>query len=222
MQEAFDAAFSEQTFTTTTFDGRLVPLSPGGTDLKLTWQNRHEYAKLLKEYKLAEIQEHCLAMARGLSAIVPAENLCLFGPHELEARICGNRYVDVATLQAHTKYGVGLEPTAPHVKLFWRAVRSFSDEQRRLLLRFVSGRSRLPSSAEWPLEFTINPFVPPVSAKPGSRPSHDKFLPVAHTCFFSIDLPQYSSEETLRESLLYAISNCMDIDADFNIRPHSN
>ncbi len=31
------------------------------------------------------------------------------------------------------------------------------------------------------------------------------FLPVAHTCFNLLDLPKYSSEDTLRTKLLQAI-----------------
>ena len=39
-------------------------------------------------------------------------------------------------------------------------------------------------------------------------------LPVAHTCFFSIELPKYSSYEILRDKLKYAITNCQAIDTD--------
>lgn len=33
----------------------------------------------------------------------------------------------------------------------------------------------------------------------------DRMLPQAHTCFNQLDLPEYSSEENLREKLLIAI-----------------
>ena len=42
----------------------------------------------------------------------------------------------------------------------------------------------------------------------------DNYFPVAHTCFWSLELPAYSSEEVLREKLRYAIFNCMAIDGD--------
>jgi len=42
----------------------------------------------------------------------------------------------------------------------------------------------------------------------------DDFLPVAHTCFFTLDLPEYSCFEILKEKLSYAINNCIAIDAD--------
>ena len=41
---------------------------------------------------------------------------------------------------------------------------------------------------------------------------------MAHTCFFTLDLPAYTTEDSLREHLLYAIHNCQDIDADDTTR----
>ena len=45
----------------------------------------------------------------------------------------------------------------------------------------------------------------------------DDHLPLAHTCFFSIALPSYSSKEILRSKLLYAIKNCKSMDSDFRL-----
>jgi len=39
-------------------------------------------------------------------------------------------------------------------------------------------------------------------------------LPISHTCFFTLDLPPYSSEDLMFERISYAIYNCGDIDAD--------
>ena len=33
----------------------------------------------------------------------------------------------------------------------------------------------------------------------------EKYLPVAHTCFNLLDLPKYSTKETMKEKLLQAI-----------------
>jgi E3 ubiquitin-protein ligase HERC2 len=43
------------------------------------------------------------------------------------------------------------------------------------------------------------------------------YLPIAHTCFFSIDLPAYTSREVMKEKLMYAITHCQSIDADNTI-----
>ena len=45
----------------------------------------------------------------------------------------------------------------------------------------------------------------------------DSYLPKAHTCFFSINLPKYTSKAMMTEKLRYAITNCTEMDADFRI-----
>ena len=49
----------------------------------------------------------------------------------------------------------------------------------------------------------------------GANP--DQYLPRAHTCFFSVNLPKYSSKELMTEKLKYAIFNCTEMDADFRL-----
>lgn len=69
------------------------------------------------------------------------------------------------------------------------------------------GRSRLPLTNEgFDRKHTI--------ARSYSN-HQDISLPLSHTCFFTIDLPQYSSADILYNKLLYAIKFCNEIDNDF-------
>lgn len=73
-------------------------------------------------------------------------------------------------------------------------------------MRFTWGRSRLPlTAAAFSQRFKIQAF--------SKRPA-DVYFPVAHTCFFSLELPAYSSLEIMKEKLRYAIFNCEAIDGD--------
>ena len=82
----------------------------------------------------------------------------------------------------------------------------YSSEEQALYLRFVWGRSRLPLSSK---EFTKKHRIDNIAlANP------DSFLPTAHTCFFSIDLPRYSTFEVMRDKLRYAFTHCTAIDTD--------
>ena len=85
-------------------------------------------------------------------------------------------------------------------------MQSFSEAQRVSYLRFVWGRSRLP--------LTPDGFARRHKLSLLHRSPADAYLPVAHTCFFSIDLPAYSNRNTMRDKLLYAITHCQAIDAD--------
>jgi E3 ubiquitin-protein ligase HERC2 len=41
-----------------------------------------------------------------------------------------------------------------------------------------------------------------------------KFLPISHTCFFSIELPRYRTLDEMHARLSLAITHCDTIDAD--------
>ncbi|CAF1284472.1 unnamed protein product, partial [Didymodactylos carnosus] len=44
----------------------------------------------------------------------------------------------------------------------------------------------------------------------------------AHTCYFILDLPTYSTVEIMYERLNYAITNCSSIDADVELNEAQN
>jgi hypothetical protein len=96
----------------------------------------------------------------------------------------------------------GVEETDDSVERFWEVIEGFSAEERKAFLRFVWARSRLPRAAQF-----SEPFKLHVVSTWG-----DERLPKADTCFFTLHLPLYSSMTVMRERLLYAISNCTDMD----------
>ncbi len=129
----------------------------------------------------------------------------LFTWDQLEKMVCGTPEVDVDLLLSVTEYS-GCQRDDPHVLLFWQALREFTNEERSALLRFAWGRSRLPlTAAAFPQRFKIQNF---------NHSPPDTYFPVAHTCFFSLELPAYSSLEIMKEKLRYAIFNCEAIDGD--------
>lgn len=62
-----------------------------------------------------------------------------------------------------------------------------------------------------------HPSAAAAAAGGASAASVDAWLPTAHTCFFSLHLPRYSSDAVLRRQLLYAITHCLALDADFRL-----
>ncbi|TMW68510.1 hypothetical protein Poli38472_005978 [Pythium oligandrum] len=123
--------------------------------------------------------------------------------------ICGSPEIDVDLLQLCTEYSKCSE-TDDHIVWFWQVLREFSHEERSAFLRFVWGRSRLPVNEKaFPQFFKLQSF-----SKQREGRSVDEYLPVSHTCFFSVEMPTYSSQAVLREKLLYAIYNCQAIDGD--------
>jgi len=72
-----------------------------------------------------------------------------------------------------------------------QVLESFSQQERGQFLRFVWGRSRLPTRDR----FTAKMRIDSVSIS-------EQHLPRSHTCFFSLELPKYNDERTMRDKLL--------------------
>jgi len=202
-----EAAFAElpvQRFVTLSSDGREVELKPGGAAIPVTYATRLEYARLEEHYRLHEFDLAVQHMRKGLGAVVPVHLLSLFTAAELEAMVCGAREVDVELLKRNTEYQ-RLRPSDPHVQWLWQVLEEMSQRERQMFVRFVSGQSRLWSDEkDFVMKFKLMP----------SQVDNDQILPVSHTCFFSLELPRYSSLAVMRAKLQYSIANCTAIDAD--------
>ena len=136
-----------------------------------------------------------------------ARLLSLHTGRDLERLTCGEADVDVAALKAHTSYGATANASMPHVRYFWAALEAFTPEQRRLFLKFIWGRNRLPlTDDDWgDQKMRIHTL---------DKPNPDAYFPVAHTCFFSIEVPKYTSRDVAYKRVLWAVNNCQSIDAD--------
>merc|ERR1711918_272909 len=135
----------------------------------------------------------------GLATVVPVDLLQLWSWHELEVAVTGSAQMDIDLLKKHTSYN-GCNEDDPHIHLFWEALESFSEEDKSLFLRFVWGRSRLPNTSAG---FT-DPFKLCGMNRSGSQ---DTLLPMAHTWFFQLDLPAYTTLDIAKDKILYAVRN---------------
>ena len=194
-----------ETFTTYSSDNRQVELKPKGASLAVTFDNRYEYASLVEKYRLQEFSAQVNALKSGLSQVVPSSLLTLFTWDELETFVCGYPDIDISLLKSVTEYN-NCSQSDIHIVNFWKVFEEFTAEEKSLFIRFTWGRSRLPTRAEYfHQKFKLQSF---------SKEPADDYLPVAHTCFFSLELPAYSSKDIMRRKLQYAIYNCQAIDAD--------
>jgi len=191
-------------FVTQLSDGQEFELKPKGAELPVKHSDRDEFIRLAINARLSESDQQIRAIRKGLNAVVPANLLSLFSWFDLEMMVCGNPEIDIELLRKHTHFR-GFSGSSPLAKNLWKCLESFSTEERQMFLRFVWGRSRLPiSENDWTQEFTVHLLK-----------ASDSSLPISHTCFFSLELPNYSTYDVLRQKLLYACQNCLAIDIDF-------
>jgi len=186
--------------------GNDASLKPKHTTIQLTYETRIEWANSVEENRLHEFTPQIEAMKSGLASSLPINLLNLFAWQEMNILVCGSPMMDIEILKKATDYS-GLSPNSPTVKMFWKVLESFSQEERSLFLRFVWGRSRLPSVIN--TQFAIQLLR--------HQKNPDELLPESHTCVFTLDLPEYSSYEIMRSKLLYAIHEGASIDRDYNV-----
>ncbi|ERE75742.1 putative E3 ubiquitin-protein ligase HERC1-like protein [Cricetulus griseus] len=202
-EESFHEMIPLDSFVGQSADGKMVPIIPGGNSIPLTFSNRKEYVERAIEYRLHEMDRQVAAVREGMSWIVPVPLLSLLTAKQLEQMVCGMPEICVEVLKKVVRYR---EVDEQHqlVQWLWRTLEEFSNEERVLFMRFVSGRSRLPANtADISQRFQIMKVDRPYDS-----------LPTSQTCFFQLRLPPYSSQLVMAERLRYAINNCRSIDMD--------
>ncbi|KAI8973336.1 hypothetical protein BDF20DRAFT_792920, partial [Mycotypha africana] len=189
-------------------DGKSVSvdLIPNGSNIPVTNQNRIHYIYSVANYRLnVQIAKQCRAFFRGLSTIIDVKWLRMFNQQELQILLGGTSGVpiDLQDLRAHTVLA-GYTERDSTVQNFWRALESFDNELRMKFVKFVTSCSRPPLLG-------FKELVPQFCLR-NAGPDQER-LPTSSTCVNLLKLPQYSSYETLREKLLYAIT----ADAGFDL-----
>ncbi|KAI8817902.1 uncharacterized protein EV422DRAFT_196979 [Fimicolochytrium jonesii] len=181
---------------------QTIDLKPDGRNIPVTEQNKHEYVKLVVNQRLVTaIHSQIEAFLGGFHDVIPKDLVKIFNEQELELLISGMPDIDIDDWKNNTEYR-NYTASSPQVQWFWRAVRSFSQEERAKLVQFATGTSKVP----------LEGFAE-IQGSSGTQKFqiHKDFassdrLPSAHTCFNQLDLPAYETYDQLRASLLLAIS----------------
>ncbi|XP_065067816.1 E3 ubiquitin-protein ligase HACE1-like [Rhopilema esculentum] len=183
---------------------KLEPLKPGGCDILVTDENKEEYVQLAADMKMTKaIKPQIYSFLEGFHEFIPHSLVALFNECELELILSGVQEIDFEDWKNNTLYQAGYDAESQQVKWFWETVEDFDQQERSLLLQFVTGSSRVPwggfaslIGASGPQKFTIS-----------STASLDNVLPSASTCFNLLKLPEYSSKEDLVEKLKTALKH---------------
>ncbi|KAF5304497.1 hypothetical protein FQA39_LY09693 [Lamprigera yunnana] len=179
------------------WEAKVVELKPNGRNVSVTNYNRFEYVHKLANYKLnTQLKKQCTAFRDGLGSVVPLLWLQLFNHLELQVIIGGDtQEMDIEDLKAHTSYGGEFTVDHPTIILFWKIVETFTDTQKKQLLKFVTSCSRPPllGFKELNPQFCIQ-----------SSGSEDR-MPTASTCLNLLKVPLIKEEQILKRKLLAAI-----------------
>jgi hypothetical protein len=167
----------------------------------LSFHNRFEAVAQAEQEHAQGSAPQLAAFFHGLRSVLPVALFPLLTPLELEGLVCGAPTIDIVLLQRVCEYeGEGVHADAPHVLFFWSALEAMDQAQRSRFVNFVSARSRLPASTD---DFDMNFKI--VEPKPSAKEDPDSHLPHSQTCFFTLSLPFYSSQDVCFKRLVYAI-----------------
>ncbi|KAM9894091.1 hypothetical protein OXX69_011477, partial [Metschnikowia pulcherrima] len=181
---------------------KIIDLVPDGRNIPVTEENKQDYVRLVVEYRLqTSVNEQMQNFITGFHEIIPRELVAIFDEQELELLISGLPDIDVQDWQNNTNYN-NYSASSEQIQWFWRAVKSFDNEERAKLLQFSTGTSKVPLNGFKDLRGANGVCKFSIHRDYGAK---DR-LPSSHTCFNQIDLPVYESYETLRGSLLLAVS----------------
>jgi len=182
----------------------IIDLKPNGRNIPVTEENKVEYVKLVTEQRLTvAIKQQIEAFLNGFHDIIPHSLISIFNEQELELLISGLPDIDIDDWKNNTVYE-NYSSSSPQVQWFWRAVRSFTQEERAKLIQFTTGTSKVPLEGFSNLQGVNGIQKFQIHKDFGSI----ERLPSAHTCFNQLDIPAYESYEHLRKALLLAINEC--------------
>ena len=123
---------------------KTVDLIENGQSIPVTEINKHEYVNLITKQRLiTAIQPQIDGFLSGLHEIIPQDLIKIFNEQELELLISGLPDIDIDDWKNNTDYH-NYTMSSPQIQWFWRAVRSFSQEERAKLIQFSTGTSKVP------------------------------------------------------------------------------
>jgi hypothetical protein len=193
-------------WTVEDWTGRIVPLpghAPG--DIVRKAEIERYIAECIR-FRMNTIKPPLKAMRAGFRSNTGFKRWPLLTGALLSRTAQGMSVITVDHLHSITVYAKPFENGANHplIKRFWRTVARFQPEEMKLLLKFITGLTRLPNGR-------LNPdFRIIIDKQITDYP--DQALPTAATCFQLLRLPAYSSDEICHAKLLYAIKFCQTME----------
>lgn len=176
-----------------------VDLKSNGEDEMVTMENAEEYVELMFDFCMhIGIQKQMEAFREGFNRVFPMEKLSSFSHKEVQMILCGNQSPSwtAEDIVNYTEPKLGYTRDSPGFLRFVRVLCGMSSDERKAFLQFTTGCSTLPPGGLANLHPRLT-VVRKVDATDASYPS-------VNTCVHYLKLPEYSSEEIMRERLLAA------------------
>ena len=112
--------------------------------------------------------------------------------------------INVTDWEKHTNYSSGYRTCDHQISWFWDLIRALPDNERRLVLLFVTGMTAPPLGGFASLTTSGGDLMPFTIMRVECLKTESP-LPTAATCFNLLKLPAYPNREMLNEKVLTGI-----------------
>ena len=181
-------------------DGQLafVPMEIMGEEHVLTTRNREFLFRQKIDNLIDEsVIDQFRMIAEGFTEMIPEGSFRgIAKADNMKHIILGETVVDVDDMMAHAVYENGWDANHQIVQWLWEIIQAMTREERRKLLRFITGTSTVPVGG------FANLHQPIIISQSHATADH---FPSAHTCTFTLDVPEYQDIETMRARFMVAI-----------------
>jgi hypothetical protein len=180
------------------------PLTGSGANEDVSLANRNvQLAAALDNFCTNGSPEKFRAMADGLFSVIPRQLFSHVSPQDLASFIRGAHEIDISGMRQYSQTEkLGYQRNSTQIEWLFTVLEEYDQPMRSKFLRFVTGRSVLPTGG-------FSALRPAIQIVPRDRLSDRGFvsLAITHTCYHQIDLPQYQSLEELRRFLTIAVES---------------
>ncbi|XP_070578126.1 E3 ubiquitin-protein ligase HECTD1-like isoform X5 [Ptychodera flava] len=176
-----------------------MDLKPNGEDEIVTLENAEEYIEAITDFCLhTGIRRQMEAFRNGFNEVFPMEKLHSFSPAEVQMMLCGDQAPNWTRddILNYTEPKLGYTRESPVFQRFVNVICSLDPDERKAFMQFTTGCSSLPPGGLMNLHPRLT-IVRKVDAGDATYPS-------VNTCVHYLKLPEYSTEEIMREKLLAA------------------
>jgi len=177
-----------------------MELAPNGKETLVTDENKLEYIKLKVEWLgQKQIEPKINYFLQGFHMIISKEALSVFEVNEIEMIINGLPFIDIDDWERNTDYKGSYYKTHQVIRWFWQALRTLDQKELSKFLQYCTGSSRTPVEGFRVLQSNRGEFAK--FCVESVKYSKDNCIMKAHTCFNRLDLPQYPSEDLLKDNI---------------------
>jgi hypothetical protein len=183
-------------------------LKPHGESEHVSKANVAEYVQLSAKRKVfGSIADQMMSIVHGLNEVLPLGHLSFLTPEEIFRMLRGEPQIDRENLRASTMYFPDNMNSDPQIAWLWEIIGGLSEAQMRDFIKFVSGSSYPPihnftghsGDRKW-LQVSVEPALKLDQA------------PLSQTCFVQLRIPRYSTQEIMRERIIFAIENAKSME----------